>query len=84
MHQIRVHLASIDRPIVGDVRYGGALMVAGEAAPRLMLHAAVLEFPHPAGGSRRIEAPLPPDFRELALALGIGGNAVAPEVISSP
>lgn len=84
MHQIRVHLASIDRPIVGDVRYGGALMVGGEAAPRLMLHAAVLEFPHPAGGSRRIEAPLPADFRALAAALGIGGNAVAPEAISSP
>jgi tRNA pseudouridine32 synthase/23S rRNA pseudouridine746 synthase len=84
MHQIRVHLASIDRPIVGDVRYGGALMVAGEAAPRLMLHAAVLEFPHPAGGSRKIEAPLPADFHGLTRALGIDGNAQALKSISSP
>jgi tRNA pseudouridine32 synthase/23S rRNA pseudouridine746 synthase len=84
MHQIRVHLASIDRPIVGDVRYGGALMVAGEPAARLMLHAAVLEFPHPAGGSRRITAPLPDDFRDLATALGMDGNALPLAVISSP
>lgn len=84
MHQIRVHLASIDRPIIGDVRYGGALVVAGEAAPRLMLHAAVLEFPHPAGGSRRIEAPLPADFQRLAAALGVSGNGLAPVAISSP
>jgi tRNA pseudouridine32 synthase/23S rRNA pseudouridine746 synthase len=65
MHQLRVHLASIGRPIVGDARYGGALMVSGEPAPRLMLHAAALEFPHPAGGVTRIEAPLPDDMRAL-------------------
>ena len=46
MHQLRVHLASIGRPIAGDARYGGALMLAGEAVPRLMLHARALEFPH--------------------------------------
>jgi RluA family pseudouridine synthase len=69
MHQLRVHLASIGRPIAGDARYGGALMLAGEPVPRLMLHAAALEFPHPDGGTKRIEAPAPDDMRHLCEAL---------------
>ena len=69
MHQLRVHLASIGRPIAGDARYGGALTVEGRAAPRLMLHAAALVFPHPAGGLKRLEAPTPADMAELAAAL---------------
>ena len=43
-HQIRVHLAHLGHPIVGDRRYGG------EEAPRLALHASVLAFEHPATG----------------------------------
>ena len=69
MHQLRVHLASIGRPIVGDARYGGALMVGGEAVARLMLHALALEFPHPDGETMRIEAEPPGDFQSLATAL---------------
>ena len=65
MHQLRVHLASIGRPIAGDSRYGGALMLEGEPVPRLMLHAAALEFPHPAGGTTRIEAEAPVDMLRL-------------------
>jgi RluA family pseudouridine synthase len=71
MHQLRVHLASIGRPIAGDARYGGALVLEGEMVPRLMLHAAALEFPHPDGGTKRIEAAPPADFAELAAALGL-------------
>lgn len=71
MHQIRVHLASIGRPIAGDVRYGGALVLEGATVPRLMLHASALEFPHPAGGTRRLEAPPPEDFVTLAAKLGL-------------
>ncbi len=71
MHQLRVHLASIGRPIAGDPRYGGALMLAGQAVPRLMLHAVQLEFPHPAGGRFRLSAPPPADFAAIAGAAGL-------------
>jgi RluA family pseudouridine synthase len=72
MHQLRVHLASIGRPIAGDARYGGALVVGGHAVPRLMLHAAALTFPHPSGGEKRLEAPVPADMTGLISALGLG------------
>lgn len=46
-HQLRVHLAQgLGVPIVGDRLYGGA------PAPRLMLHSALLTFPHPRTGQR--------------------------------
>jgi tRNA pseudouridine32 synthase/23S rRNA pseudouridine746 synthase len=71
MHQIRVHLASLGRPIAGDARYGGALAVGGVAVPRLMLHAARLSFPHPAGGTTTIEAPMPADMMALSASVGL-------------
>lgn len=71
MHQLRVHLAHLGRPILGDARYGGALALGGGSVPRLMLHAASLGFPHPAGDSRVVEAPLPPDFMNLAGLAGL-------------
>jgi len=72
MHQLRVHLAAIGRPIAGDARYGGALVAGGHAVPRLMLHAAALKFPHPAGGEMRLAAPTPDDMARLIAALGLG------------
>ena len=72
MHQIRVHLASLGRPIAGDVRYGGALVVGGQPAPRLMLHALQLVFPHPSGGLKRLEAPVPADMTALLQELKLG------------
>ncbi|WP_421935773.1 RluA family pseudouridine synthase [Phenylobacterium sp.] len=71
MHQLRVHLASIGRPIAGDARYGGALVVNGQPIPRLMLHATALGFPHPGGGTKRLEAPPPADMAALIDALGL-------------
>ncbi|MBE7217370.1 MAG: RluA family pseudouridine synthase [Caulobacteraceae bacterium] len=79
MHQIRVHMAHIGRPLFGDVRYGGALTAGGAPAPRLMLHALAIDAPHPAGGRRRYAAPPPADMAEVARACGIDlARAVAP------
>jgi RluA family pseudouridine synthase len=55
-HQIRVHLASLGAPLVGDPLYGGP------EAPRLALHARVLGLVHPDGTTRRWERPPGPDF----------------------
>lgn len=71
MHQLRVHLAHLGRPILGDARYGGALSLLGAPVPRLMLHAFALGFPHPEGRKVRIEAAAPPDFVEVAARAGI-------------
>ena len=57
-HQIRVHLAALGHPIVGDALYGST-----EGAARLCLHATTLAFPHPLTGERmQLESPLPEDF----------------------
>jgi RluA family pseudouridine synthase len=72
MHQIRVHLSLEGRPILGDPYYGGAGTVKGEPVPRLMLHAARLEIPHPAAGGRIvINAPPPADFLAVLSAAGL-------------
>ncbi|MEN9418062.1 MAG: hypothetical protein RI988_1682 [Pseudomonadota bacterium] len=47
-HQLRVHLAAIGHPIVGDALYAPPEAQAG--APRLLLHASRLAVPHPQGG----------------------------------
>ena len=58
-HQIRVHLASIGHPVVGDKLYGAP------PAERIFLHAHRIAFTSPAtGGLVRVEAPLPPELSE--------------------
>ena len=47
-HQIRLHLASVGHPILGDALY--AWREVANAVPRLMLHAQSLGFPHPLNG----------------------------------
>jgi 23S rRNA pseudouridine1911/1915/1917 synthase len=65
-HQIRVHLAAVGHPILGDVRYGGG----GDDARRLglgrpFLHAWRIAFDHPVTGERLdLEDPLPGDLEE--------------------
>jgi RluA family pseudouridine synthase len=59
-HQLRVHMAHLRCPILGDRLYAGP---AGGRAPRLMLHAAELTFPHPRDGRMlTVKAPLPDGF----------------------
>lgn len=78
-HQIRVHLAAIGHPIVGDAVYGStphALWTrregpAAHLAGRQMLHAWKLTFVHPVSGkSLSFRCPPPPDFWRLVLLLG--------------
>jgi tRNA pseudouridine32 synthase/23S rRNA pseudouridine746 synthase len=68
MHQIRVHLAAIGRPIAGDGKYGGLLQIGQHVAPGLMLHAASLVVPHPVGGRLTLRAPLSVAFAGFAEA----------------
>jgi 23S rRNA pseudouridine1911/1915/1917 synthase len=90
-HQIRVHLAHIGHPIMGDETYAtGFKTKAGrlgddardalEALGRQALHAAVLGFTHPmTGETLRFEAPLPPDMARLVAALrGMASRQEAP------
>jgi 23S rRNA pseudouridine1911/1915/1917 synthase len=63
-HQIRIHLAGIGHPVCGDRTHGGELERAFlPRPPRLVLHAAVLGFTHPATGERvRWESPVPDEL----------------------
>lgn len=64
-HQIRVHLASIGHPVVGDDVYGGGggRRLVGLPPRRHFLHAAWLVFPHPASGQPiDLRSPLPADL----------------------
>lgn len=78
MHQLRAHLAAIGRPIAGDGKYGGLFSLGGVKVGTLMLHAAALDIPHPAGGRRRFEAPPPAHFWEALQSLGLEA-AFSPE-----
>jgi 23S rRNA pseudouridine1911/1915/1917 synthase len=80
-HQIRVHMAHIGHPLIGDAQYGGgyrtkANLLPDEARavvnrfPRQALHAFMLQFEHPSTGEvMHFEAPLPADMAELAEVL---------------
>ena len=79
-HQIRVHMAHIHHPLLGDPDYGGRAQLAAGVAPELCalvrgfarqaLHARRLRFVHPRSGeTQAFEAPLPPDLCALLDAL---------------
>ena len=79
-HQIRVHMAHLLHPLVGDPVYGGrprfpagateALRTALQRFRRQALHAAALRLEHPVTGeSLRFDAPLPEDFTRLLAVL---------------
>lgn len=65
-HQLRVHMAHLGHPLLGDELYG-----IPDDFPRHALHAWTLEFPAPQTGERIfVRAPLPDDMRERILLLG--------------
>src|SRR5690606_14998030 len=82
-HQIRVHLAHIGHPLVGDPLYGGRRQLTAGASEaqrealggfrRQALHAARLSFMHPVTGRKvSVESPLPDDFEALLHVLRAG------------
>jgi 23S rRNA pseudouridine1911/1915/1917 synthase len=81
-HQIRVHLASIGHPVMGDDVYGGGggRRVAGLPPKRHFLHAAWLAFNHPMTGKPLdFRSPLPEDLRN-SLAVITGEHALPANV----
>jgi 23S rRNA pseudouridine1911/1915/1917 synthase len=78
-HQIRVHLASVGHPVMGDDVYGGGggRRIAGLAPKRHFLHAAWLQLNHPITGTPMdIRSPLPDDLKASLRVIG-EGEAVA-------
>lgn len=77
-HQIRVHLAWIGRPVVGDVLYGAP---ADPPRERFFLHAETLELEHPTTAKPLVlRCPAPPEFVRLERDLGL---RVGPEASSA-
>ena len=63
-HQIRVHLASLGCPVLGDDLYGGGRICPG--VPRQMLHAWKLKLPHPVTGEMiKVQASIPEDIEQF-------------------
>jgi 23S rRNA pseudouridine1911/1915/1917 synthase len=81
-HQIRVHLSSIGHPVVGDDTYGGggARRLVSLPPKRQFLHAAWLQFRHPATNAEmEFRSPLPTDLRD-----SLGAVSEMPELIAHP
>lgn len=74
-HQIRVHLASLGTPIVGDFKYGGTdAKGKGAIVDKLHLHARSIDIPRPDGGRLQVTAPLSPHMMKSWELLGFDAN----------
>jgi 23S rRNA pseudouridine955/2504/2580 synthase len=70
-HQLRVHMAAIGHPIVGDGKYGGqAAFLTGGISRKMHLHARRLRVDHPDGGQIDVSAELPQHFADSLASLG--------------
>jgi 23S rRNA pseudouridine955/2504/2580 synthase len=84
-HQLRVHMAAIGTPIVGDGKYGGAEAFLGGdiVSRRLHLHARAIRLPHPRGGELSITAPASAHFAATLRTLGLEADRNADEFLST-
>ncbi len=82
-HQLRVHMAAIGHPIVGDGKYGGKeAFLTGSISRKLHLHARRLRIGRPGGGKLDVRAELPAHFTASLASLGFdeeAGDALSAE-----
>ena len=86
-HQLRVHMAAIGHPIVGDGKYGGQdAFLTGTISRKMHLHARRLIIEHPDGVPLDVTAPLPEHFAASMEQLGFDelDSDAAPEVERGP
>jgi len=70
-HQLRVHMAAIGHPIIGDGKYGGPeAFLSGSISRKMHLHARQLVIDHPDGAPLDVTAELPPHFAASLAQLG--------------
>jgi 23S rRNA pseudouridine955/2504/2580 synthase len=82
-HQLRVHMAAIGHPIVGDGKYGGqGAFLTGSISRKMHLHARRLIIDHPGGDRIDVTAPLPEHFaasmEQLGFDQSLGDIEIAP------
>jgi len=83
-HQIRVHLASLGTPIVGDFKYGAqAARGKGAIADKLHLHARSIDIARPDGGRLQVTAPLPEHMLKSWELLGFDADDTRDHFIKS-
>jgi len=72
-HQLRVHCAHMNCPIIGDPKYFNVenWALPGGIQNRLHLHARRIDMPHPSGGRLQVTAPLPHHFAQSVSVLGL-------------
>ncbi len=82
-HQLRVHMAALGTPILGDGKYGGtgAFLRMEGIAKQLHLHARRIRIPHPERGTLDVKAPPPPHFKQALEALGLVADAASDDLI---
>jgi 23S rRNA pseudouridine955/2504/2580 synthase len=84
-HQLRVHMAAIGHPIVGDGKYGGqAAFLTGAVSRKMHLHARRLIIDAPGGEKLDVTADLPEHFAATMTQLGFDENASKAEPESGP
>ncbi|GAY21917.1 MULTISPECIES: RluA family pseudouridine synthase [Sphingobium] len=75
-HQLRVHMAAIGHPIVGDGKYGGKdAFLSGTISRKMHLHARRIRVDHPDGGRVDVRAELPEHFAASLASLGFDLSA---------